>query len=137
MDIGGARRSVAVTSLPSVACVEDPQAFAQGIDKSKWEQSQIQDKWSDVRTKVARQVQLGNREDALNDLRAYKADTAGLNALVKSEEVDANLQDVEELEASVEDAFSGAAQEQQSKRNTYSKGERLQSLDSRRAGAKK
>jgi Ca-activated chloride channel family protein len=136
-DGGGTRRAVKMASLPPVACVEDAQAFARGIDKKKWEESQIQEKWNEVRTKVARQVQLGNKDDALRELRAYKTTTSSLNAMVQSDHVVANLLDVDELEATVEEAFSGAARDQKAKRSRYSKSERLDSLDLRRSGAKR
>ncbi len=133
----GKRNAVAMADLPRVTCVEDPDAYARGIDKKKWEESQVKDTWSAVRAKVARQVQLGNRDEALRELNSYKEDTAALNAVVGSAAVDANLMDVEELEASVEDAFDGDEREQKKKRNVYSKSERLDSLDARRSGAKR
>ena len=133
----GRRGSVRLSTLPDLACVEDPAEFARGIDKSKWEKSQIQDSWNEVRTKVARQVQLGNREAAVMELQQYKDETAALNAVVGSTAVDANLAEVDALAGDVEEAFKGADDEQRRKRSSYSKSQREDARDLRRSGAKK
>lgn len=133
----GNKRSVDIAALPAIACVENPEEYARGIDKNKWEESQVKDTWSAVRQRVAREVQLGNRDAALEELNAYKADTARLNAVVGSAAVDANLMDVDDLEETVEQAFDGDQREQKRKRNRYSKDERLDALDTRRSGAKR
>ncbi len=128
----GARRSQRVGDAHKVELVGERKAYLEGLDKDAWASSVVVEEYNSLRQTVARAVQDGRRDQADDAIRTYKAKVSADNAYVQSATVESNLAEVEELAGEVDAAFSGAAPEQERKRNSLSKEESAGAWKARR-----
>jgi Ca-activated chloride channel family protein len=134
---GGARTVLYLSDVPRVACVPSEDEYYSSVDVGAWGRSVIVDAYNKVQEEVARDVQAGRRDAALEKLRVFKDETAAMNARLPapSAPVAQQLDDVKRLEAEVSGAFVGENQER--RQNELSKAASAAALDARRAGSKK
>lgn len=128
------RRAVVLEPEPFVTAVDHRDRFLAAVDKDAWARSVVEEDYGRLRQEVAGYVREGRREAALREIAAYRIANHAMNEAIRSDEVEANLRDVAELEAAVEDAFAGA--DQMRKQNVLSKQEQAAGWDARRAGSK-
>jgi Ca-activated chloride channel family protein len=134
-DAGGNRRALSWERPFEVACVADRDRFVASVDKGTWERGVIQERYGKLRQEVSRYLKEGRRDEALREIQAYKTENAALSRELASPAVVQNMADAEELERSVEDAFSGA--DQLEKQKLLGKQSQAAGWDSRRQGSKK
>ncbi|MCP4663089.1 MAG: VWA domain-containing protein [bacterium] len=128
------RRTVELEPHPFVSTVDNPARFLAAVDKDAWASSVIEEDYGRLRQEVAGYVREGRREEALQEIAAYQSANRAMNEAIQSDEVNANLRDVAELEAEVEDAFQGT--DQGRKQNVLSKQQQAAGRDARRVGSK-
>lgn len=121
--------------LAAVECVADPDAYYASVDKDAWERSVVTEEYNKLRTTVSVQVKSGKKEDAKQAIADYRAAQSAMNSVMQSPAVEANLEELDDLESQVDYAFEG--EDQALKQNVLSKEARSQSMDARRAGSKK
>jgi len=126
--------TLAFSDVPRIACVADDADFYAGLDAPAWARAVSVDAYNKMQADVAREVKSGRRDAALARLRAFKDETAALNAHVQSAPVAAQLQSADELEARVASAFEGPGQPE--RQNALSKAAGAAAVDARRAGSK-
>ncbi len=131
----GLRHSLTLGGTPRIACIPNRDEVMASVDKKVWEASVVEEDYNKLQQDVARAVKEGRRDEAVGEIHAYRARNSELNAELGSTLVDDNLLELEELERSVEDAFTGP--DQQRKQNLLSKERQASSWDGRRAGSKK
>ena len=131
----GLRRSLTLGGRPRIACIPNRDEVMASVDKKVWEASVVEEDYNKLQQDVALAVKEGRRDEAVGEIHAYRARNSELNAELGSALVDDNLLELEELERSVEDAFTGP--DQQRKQNLLSKERQASSWDGRRAGSKK
>ena len=132
---GSARASLSFGEMPRVACVQQDDEFYRGVDVAAWTRSVVVDAYNKMQEEVAREVKAGRRDEALQRLRAFKDETAALNARLQSAPVASQLESADRLEAEVSAAFRGVGQAE--RQNELSKSTSARALDARRAGSKK
>jgi hypothetical protein len=132
---GGERFSLTLDDVPRVACVANQNDFFASVDKDAWEESVLQETYNRLQEKIAYAVKEGRKDEALSAISAYRADKDWMNQQVASPAVEANLEELDDLEREVGEAFAGADQEK--KQNLFSKTRQAAGRDGRRAGAKK
>lgn len=128
----GSRKSHRVAAANTVELVGERKEYLEGIDKEAWAQSVVTEEYNRLRQDVSRAVQSGKKEEAQKAIRAYKDTISADNAYVQSEAVTSNLDEVDDLEAEVQEAFSGAAPAQEQKRNSLSKSQSAGAWKARR-----
>lgn len=133
--MGGERQSQALDGNPRIACVPDRSRMLASVDKKVWEDSVVENDYSQLQEEVARAVKQGRREEAVNVIHSYRVRNTEMNDQMASPAVTQNLAELEALEQDVENAFTGA--DQALKRNKLSKERQAMSWDGRRAGSKK
>lgn len=119
----------------AVQAVVEKEEFLDGIDRDRWARSVVEEEFGRLRQKVAAYVKEGSEDEAKAELAAYRLRFEALNREVQAPAVTDNLGEVDELEARVDDAFSGTGQAH--KQNLLSKESQAAAWDQRRAGAKK
>jgi Ca-activated chloride channel family protein len=132
---GGKRHSLALENVPAVACVADEDRFFASVDKDVWEQSVLEETYNRLQEKVAKAVKEGRRDEALEEIEAYRTQNVYMNRQLKSQAVSDSLEEAERLEADVQGAFAGPNQEH--KQNLLSKERQAAGRDGRRVGSKK
>jgi Ca-activated chloride channel family protein len=134
---GGERTTLQLSDVPRVVCVNSEEQYYSSVDVGAWGRSVIVDAYNKMQEDVAQEVQAGRRDAALQRLRAFKDETAAMNARlpVPSAPVTQQLLDADQLEAQVSAAFVGDNQPQ--RQNELSKSASAAALDARRAGSKK
>jgi Ca-activated chloride channel family protein len=132
---GDTPQTLALSTIPRVACVKGEEEFYSRIDEPAWSRAVLVDGYNQMQDKVAREVKDGKRDAALETLRSFRKETAAANARVKSAPVQAQLESLDKLEAEVAASFEGP--DQVGRQNAFSKMRGAQALDQRRAGAKK
>ena len=83
--------TLAFSDVPRIACVQGEDEFYAGIDAGAGRASVTVDGYNKMQEEVAREVKAGRRDEALERLRAFKDETAALNARVQSAPVAAQL----------------------------------------------
>lgn len=131
----GERATLAFSDMPRIACVNGEDEFYSKVDVGAWSRSVVVDAYNEMQQEVARAVQAGRRDEALEKLREFKQETAAMNARLRSAPVAAQLQSVDRLEADVDAAFKG--DNQPARQNELSKAAGAQAVDARRLGSKK
>jgi Ca-activated chloride channel family protein len=126
--------TLAFTDTPEVACVGNDADFFARVDRPAWERSVLVEGFNKMQADVAVAVKEGRQEAAQAAVDAYKKDTEAMNRHVASAPVAQRLRSLDELKASIDDAFQG--RDQKAKQNTLSKGASLSAVDGRRQGAK-
>jgi Ca-activated chloride channel family protein len=129
------RHTLRLENVPRIACVQNEEQFFAGVDQDAWSRSVTVEGYNKMQEEVAREVKAGRRDEALQRLRAFKDETAAMNARVQSAPVAAQLRAADELEAEVGAAFVGAGQKE--RQNELSKSKSYDALEYRRAGSKK
>jgi Ca-activated chloride channel family protein len=129
------RHSLSFSEVPRIACVQGEDQFYANVDASAWSRSVVVDAYNKMQEEVARAVKDGRRDRALERLRAFKDETAAMNARIQSAPVAGQLHAADELEARVSGAFEGA--NQPLRQNELSKSTSADAIDARRAGSKK
>jgi Ca-activated chloride channel family protein len=132
---GGERHSLTLEDAPKVACVADEDRFFASVDKDVWEESVLKEAYNRLQEKVARAVKEGRRDEALQEIDAYRAQNGYMNSQIQSQAVSDSLDEVEKLEAEVQGAFVGP--NQAVKQNRLSKERQAAGRDGRRVGSKK
>jgi len=130
----GQQKSVELEPAPFVSTVADESRYLAAVDKDAWARSVIEEDYGRLRQQVASHVREGRREQALEEIADYRTANRTMNEAIQSEEVSANLREVAELEAAVDDAFQGT--NQMHKQNVLSKAQQAAGRDARRAGSK-
>jgi hypothetical protein len=117
--------------------VQSAEQYYSSVDIGAWSRSVIVDSYNKMQEEVAREVQAGRRDGALRRLRAFRGETATMNARLAapSAPVARQLEAADQLEAQVTAAFMGADQWQ--RQNELSKAASAEAVDARRAGSKK
>ena len=131
----GESRLLTLEDVPTLACVADENRFFASVDKDVWEQSVLQEAYNHLQEKVALAVKEGRKDQAIRAIVDYREQNAYMNSQLQSEAVRDSLDEVGELEAEVEGAFTGADQELKQKR--LSKDRQAAGRDGRRVGSKK
>lgn len=132
---GGERYSLTLDDVPRIACVADQKDFFASVNAEAWEESVLQEAYNRLQVKIAFAVKEGRKAEALSAIDAYRADKDWMNQQMASPAVEANLEELDDLEREVGEAFVGADQEK--KQNLFSKTRQSAGRDGRRAGAKK
>jgi len=132
---GEARITLSLADVPRIACVQDEERFYSQVDVGAWTRGVVVDAYNKMQEEVAREVQGGRRDQALERLRKFKDETAHLNAELKSPAVAKELESADRLEAQVSSVFEGAAQAP--RQNELGKAVGAAAVDARRVGSKK
>lgn len=103
----------------SVAVERDVARAMESIDKEAWADGVVQEEYNRLKDEVARRVRAGDQVGARTAVHAYRTRIAAQNAAVQSPTVSANLEAVDELDAEVQESFTGA--DQSVKQNAFSK----------------
>ena len=128
----GARKSMRVAQVSRVEMVGERREYLEGIDKDAWAESVVTEEYNRLRQDVSRAVQDGRKGEAEAAIIDYRERVSADNAYVQSATVDANLSELDDLSVEVNEAFSGAAVEQEQKRNTLSKSQSAGAWKARR-----
>ena len=132
---GQERTTLTFTEMPRIACVESEDQFYASLDVPSWTRSVLVDGYNKMQETVAREVKAGRRDEALEAVRQFRAETSLLNDHVQSAPVGERLRGLGELEDDVNALFVGP--EQAERQNFLSKSMGLGAVDARRAGSKK
>jgi Ca-activated chloride channel family protein len=118
----GKTTSVTLDQPFKVACVKDQRKATASIDKAVWEKKVIQEDYNRLRDDVAKDLKSGRKEEAMKKIDLYYQEQSTINQTVQSEEVNQNLdRDVEALRQTVDDTFTGTADEIATKQKGNSK----------------
>jgi Ca-activated chloride channel homolog len=128
----GTRKSVRVADNRRVEMVGERKQYLEGLDKDAWAQSVVTEEYNRLRQDVSAAVQDGRKEEAQRAIQSYKTRVSADNAYVGSSAVMDNLAEVDDLDAEIEEAFTGAAPAQEQKRNTLSKSQSAGAWKARR-----
>ena len=118
--------------VPTVTAIEDEKRYYTDFDEKTWERSVVTESWNATRQEVSRAVSAGKKDKAIGILRDYRSQNQAANAYIGSSAVDDNLEDAEELEAEILEAFTGDGQAK--KQNVLSKSQSESAYKSRRVG---
>src|SRR5262249_30690527 len=99
-----------------------------------WERSVGQEGYGKLEEKVAGYVRGGEPQRALDEIRQYRQSVGSVNGVLQSAPVARKLEALKDLEADVNDAFTG--ENQPEKQNRLAKSKAESSVDARRQGAK-
>jgi Ca-activated chloride channel family protein len=131
----GERSTLHLADIPRIACVKNEEQFFAGVDRDAWSRSVTVEGYNKMQEEVAREVKAGRRDEALKRVRAFKDETAALNARIQSAPVTRQLQEADGLEAQIGSVFAGERQAE--RQNELSKSKSYDALEYRRAGSKK
>jgi Ca-activated chloride channel family protein len=133
---GGARRTLRLDEMPSVALVETEKAFVASVDRSAWEKSASEDELGQLKQRVSRAISAGEPAKAAAEIDGYVVRNAGLGAALGSQVMADRVEEVRSLGVQVEEAFAPSpkapALQNQLKKQLAAEGR-----DDRRAGSKK
>jgi Ca-activated chloride channel family protein len=104
---GDERKSLHFVEAPRIAAAVDQDSFYASVDRESWSRSVIVDQYNDLRRKVAAEIKAGNAEAASRRIGAFRDKTEQMNAKIQSPEVKAQLEELEGLEAEVDDQLTG------------------------------
>ncbi len=123
------------TDSPKVACVKGETEYHQSFDKETWARSVAEEDYNSLQQQVADYVRDGRRDEALQEINAFRAENMRLNQVMKKRQITRKLEDLSALQTEVEEAFVGANQAH--KQNLLSKTKQYAGRDGRRVGSKK
>ncbi len=131
----GVPAQLALVSLPELKVVSARQAFLAALNQTAWGSGVAMDDFNRMRTQVAGLVQRGEQARAKQTLSAWRSRYSAMNAELATPEasVSAAVDQAEQLEAEVDEAFSGPSAS--SKRNLWSKSSQASSIKQRRNGS--
>jgi Ca-activated chloride channel family protein len=104
---GDERKSLRFSKAPRITAVADDDSYYASVDPESWSRSVIVDQYNDLRRKVAAEVKAGNAAAASQRIGAFRDKTERMNARIQSPEVAAQLEELEGLEAEVDDQLTG------------------------------
>jgi hypothetical protein len=87
--------------------VGDEGAFYASVDEESWTRSVVVDQYNDLRRKVAAELKAGDAAAASERIGAFRDKTEQMNAQIQSPGVEAQLEELEGLEAEVDDQLTG------------------------------
>ncbi len=94
----------------TIACVSDENAALSSIDPTRWERKVLDNDFSRLKQEVAADIKAGDKAEAMKRIDRYRREQQALNAAVKSDAVEKNLEgDVKELEERVGETFAAPA----------------------------
>jgi Ca-activated chloride channel family protein len=131
------REERAFAETPQVACVQGEDDFYASVDKDAWARSTIVEEIGELKQKVSRAVQSGNRALAEQTISRYRAEKKRENAVLQRSDVAAALDDLSDMENEVQEAFEASLAEAPKMQNRLGKLLSAEGYDSRRAGAKR
>ena len=105
-DLGGHPFEQIAAGL-GVEVVEDPDRALASVDADAWGRVVVKEQYQALKSEVAKDVKSGNVSAAKQKIALYKSEVERDNVVVGSAAVTANLAEVDELEAEVDDAFEG------------------------------
>jgi Ca-activated chloride channel family protein len=133
---GGARRTVRLDEMPSIALVESEKAFVASVDRSAWEQSASEDELGQLKQRVSQAISAGDRASAASEIDGYVSRNRRIGAALSSKVMADQLDEVRKLGVKVEEAFAPSP-EAPSRQNQLKKQLAAEGRDDRRAGSKK
>jgi len=104
---GDERKSLRFDEAPRIATVVDEDSFYASVDPESWTRSLVVDQYNDLRRKVATEMKEGNAAAAKMRIGAFRDKTEQMNAQIQSPGVAAQLDELESLEAEVDDQLTG------------------------------
>ncbi len=104
---GDQRKSLRFSEAPRVALVVDESSFYASVDEESWSRSVIVDQYNDLRRKVAAELKDGDVEAASKRIGVFREKTEQMNAVMRAPAVEAQLEELEGLEAEVDDHSTG------------------------------
>jgi len=104
---GDHRKSLRFSEAPRIAVVGDEGAFYASVDEESWTRSVVVDQYNDLRRKVAAELKAGDAAAASERIGAFRDKTEQMNAQIQSPGVEAQLEELEGLEAEVDDQLTG------------------------------
>jgi Ca-activated chloride channel homolog len=129
----GASSQLEIEDDLTLACVADPKAVMASINKSEWGDQVVKEDYNQLKEKVADDIRLGRKEEAISKIREYETRTRAVNDAVGSVKVADNLEkDVQNLRQSVEETFAGAPAAVAEKKKQRSKALQYESYKIRR-----
>ncbi len=72
--LGGERERVELAALPALRCVADDAAYTASFDAEHYNRANRTDSLGELKQRVARKVAAGQQADAVNEVRAFRAD---------------------------------------------------------------
>ena len=106
---GDQRKSLRFSDAPRVALVVDEGSFYASVDQESWSRSVIVDQYNDLRRNVAAELKAGDAVAASQRIELFRENTEQMNARIRSQEVEAQLRELEGLAAEVDDHSTGKA----------------------------
>jgi Ca-activated chloride channel family protein len=106
---GDQRKSLRFSEAPRVALVVDESSFYASVDQESWSRSVIVDQYNDLRRKVAAELKAGEVAAASERIDRFRDKTEQMNAVMRAPAVEAQLEELEGLEAEVDDHWTGKA----------------------------
>ena len=126
-------RTLDLEGGPRVARVAREEEFASQLDRTLWTKGVAVEAYNRLRRELSQDVKHGDAEAARERIASYERIVSGMNQLVRSPEVDAQLEDVRLLSSKVEAAAASPAPQ----RAEEAKRLQADALDAARPGAKK
>lgn len=107
LSVGGGAGENATLRL---ACTSNRDEFLAGVDAEIWGRATIGEAYGALQRRVAEWVREGRKVEAIDAIESYRSQTRELNSVLHDAKVEANLRDLDALDASVESAFQGEDQ---------------------------
>jgi Ca-activated chloride channel family protein len=104
---GDHRKSLRFSEAPRIAVVADEGAFYASVDEENWTRSVVVDQYNDLRRRVAAELKAGDAAAARERIGTFRDKTERMNAQIGSPGVAAQLEELEGLEAEVDDQLTG------------------------------
>ena len=106
----------------TLACVKDQKDVWASIEKECWTQKVLKNDYNQLKRDVAQDIAQGDEDRAMKRIEFYRNRQVKLNAVIRSEEVDANLKDeLKDLSEQIGETFAGAPEQVRFKRKEVSK----------------
>ena len=132
----GARRTLRLDDMPSIALAESEKDYLASVDRSAWEQGVLEDELGQLKQRVSQAIQAGDRARAASEVHGYVSRNAALGAALRSEAVEGKLDEVRALGAQVDAAFAPSPRAP-ALQNQLRKQLAAEGRDDRRVGSKK
>jgi Ca-activated chloride channel family protein len=133
---GGARRTLRLDDMPSIALAESKKDYLASVDRSAWEQGVLEDELGQLKQRVSAAIQAGDRARAASEVDSYVSRNAALGAALRSKAVEGKLDEVRALGMQVDAAFAPSALAP-ALQNGLRKQLAAEGRDDRRVGSKK
>ena len=106
----------------TLACVENQKDVWASIEKEHWTQKVLKNDYNQLKRDVSQDIAQGDKDRAIERIESYRNRQAKLNAVIRSEAVDANLKDeLKDLSEQVNESFAGAPEQVRLKQKSVSK----------------